>query len=137
MDTIGRRLKHLRAQSKYTQEQVAVSLRRFGINVDRGTVARWETDAQVPTIRPVAALAHLFDVTIDYIAEGEDEANRSERRLASNPDWEGKAGDLHCGELQDLCKKLDCGDRNQLIGYAKALLDQDKYKKKSTEDMAG
>jgi transcriptional regulator with XRE-family HTH domain len=137
MDTIGRRLKRLRAQSEYTQDQVAVSLRRFGVNVDRGTVARWETDVQVPTIRPVAALAHLFDVTMDYIAEGEDHVNCSKRCLESVPNWGGGEGDIHCEELYDLCTKLDRNDRNRMIGYVKALLEDVKYKKKSVKDIAG
>jgi len=70
MESLGKRVKRLRIAAKMTQEDVASALKLRGIKADRGTVARWETDVQMPTVSPCRELAHVFGVTLDYIVEG-------------------------------------------------------------------
>lgn len=70
MDTVGIRLKQLRAEDGRTQLEIAAALKQYEIRADRGTVARWENDIQQPTLRPVKYLAKLYGVTTDFIIDG-------------------------------------------------------------------
>lgn len=70
MDTVGSRLKQLRAEDGRTQLEIAAALKQYEIRADRGTVARWENDIQQPTLRPVKYLAKLYGVTTDFIIDG-------------------------------------------------------------------
>jgi len=72
VDTIGFRLKILRAQNHKTQDEIAAALNALKVKADRGTVARWENDTQEPTLPKVQALAKIYGVSTDYIIDGKD-----------------------------------------------------------------
>ncbi|EKQ55499.1 MULTISPECIES: helix-turn-helix transcriptional regulator [unclassified Clostridium] len=63
-------LKVLRKRFKLSQEQVAEE-----INVSRQTVAKWENGESTPDINSCAALAELYDVTLDNLVNYSDEKN--------------------------------------------------------------
>lgn len=60
--SFSKRLKSLRLQSEYSQEQLAEML-----NVSRQAITKWETAAGLPDIENIIAIANLFDVSIDEL----------------------------------------------------------------------
>lgn len=58
-------LKFLRNQAKFTQEDIAVKL-----NIDRSTIAKWETGEAMPRADKLPALAKLLHCTTDELLEG-------------------------------------------------------------------
>ncbi len=60
--SFSKRLKSLRLQSGYSQEQLAEML-----NVSRQAITKWETAAGLPDIENIIAIANLFDVSIDEL----------------------------------------------------------------------
>lgn len=55
-------LKSLRDQAKFTQEDVAVKL-----NIDRSTIAKWETGEAMPRADKLPQLAQVLGCTIDEL----------------------------------------------------------------------
>lgn len=55
-------LKSLRDQAKFTQEDVAVKL-----NIDRSTIAKWETGEAMPRADKLPQLARVLGCTIDEL----------------------------------------------------------------------
>lgn len=76
------RLKVLRTQKGYTQEEIANRL-----NVSRQAVSRWETGKSVPDIENLALLAEIYSISIDEllgkerICEEEKKENKFEREI--------------------------------------------------------
>ncbi|MDD2362193.1 MAG: helix-turn-helix transcriptional regulator [Oscillospiraceae bacterium] len=64
--TFGDRLRKLRKQLDMTQEQIAKKL-----NIVRSTYAYYETGKTFPDFDTVVRLAHLFNVTTDYLLDAE------------------------------------------------------------------
>lgn len=62
MNTLGERLKILRAEKRITQKELAAVLR-----VPRDTVANWEINRGTPNIETISELADHFGVTTDYL----------------------------------------------------------------------
>ncbi len=62
--TFGQRIKKLRKEADYTQEQLGEML-----GVSTQAVSRWETDAAMPDICLLAPIANLFNVTTDYLLD--------------------------------------------------------------------
>lgn len=57
-----RRLKYLRNEHNITQPQLAQIM-----NVSKGAIGHWEAGTREPSIDTVYRLAHLFDVSVDYM----------------------------------------------------------------------
>lgn len=66
----GERLRKLRKQMDMTQEQVAKNL-----NIVRSTYAYYETGKTCPDFNTVVRLAHLFNVTTDYLLDADTTLN--------------------------------------------------------------
>ncbi|MBQ8655410.1 MAG: helix-turn-helix domain-containing protein [Clostridia bacterium] len=66
---IGERLLTLRKRFGYSQECVAEK-----IGVSRQAVAKWESGETVPDLMNARALAELYDVTLDTLINGSEEA---------------------------------------------------------------
>jgi transcriptional regulator with XRE-family HTH domain len=62
MHSFGSKLKQLREEQGFSQEQLAKEL-----NVSRQAVWKWETDKGLPDIQNIVRLSELFDVTTDYL----------------------------------------------------------------------
>ncbi len=60
--TFGQRLKEVRYDKKITQIALAEKL-----NVDKSTIAKYETDKIEPSISMLIELAKFFDVSTDYL----------------------------------------------------------------------
>ena len=66
--TFGEKLKALRVKEEYSQEQLAALL-----HVSRQAVTKWESNAGMPDIENIKAVADLFDVTLDSLLREEEE----------------------------------------------------------------
>lgn len=59
---IGQKLKELRKENGWTQQQIADMLK-----ISRVNYTRYETDFSKPDFDTLIALADLFDVSLDYL----------------------------------------------------------------------
>lgn len=59
---IGKVIKELREERNSTQQQLASAL-----NVDKSTIAKYETGDRLPNIEMSVKLALFFNVTTDYL----------------------------------------------------------------------
>lgn len=62
---LGDRLKKLRSEHKWTQEDIARKL-----ELSRGTYAHYEINKRQPDYDTLKKLSELFDVSIDYLITG-------------------------------------------------------------------
>ena len=63
---IGCKIKAARIEKKLTQEQVAELL-----GVSRQTISNWENEKSYPDIISVIKMSECYDVSLDYLLEGE------------------------------------------------------------------
>ncbi len=63
---ISERLKELRKQSGFTQEQIAEKL-----NVTRSAVARWETGKGIPDISNLIVISEVYRISLDELIKGD------------------------------------------------------------------
>ncbi|MCM1286281.1 MAG: XRE family transcriptional regulator [Acetobacter sp.] len=72
---LGNRIRNLRKQAGYTQDELAQLLRlKYGLGTDRVMISKWETEFQEPQMHSLKCLANLFGVTVDYL-NGENSLN--------------------------------------------------------------
>jgi transcriptional regulator with XRE-family HTH domain len=62
MKQLGDRLKWLRKERNWTQEQLAQKL-----NVSRSQISKWENGDQLPDIKSIEEISNLFNVSIDFL----------------------------------------------------------------------
>lgn len=67
--SIGKTIATLRKANGWTQVELAQKL-----NVSDKAVSKWESEAGFPEISQLPILAKLFDVSIDYLMTGKDNA---------------------------------------------------------------
>lgn len=72
--TFGEKLKGLRKEKGYSQEEMAGLL-----EVSRQAVSKWESDRGMPEIDKLLQVSNMFGVTLDYLLKSEspDENNQS------------------------------------------------------------
>lgn len=87
METIGTRLFELRKDKNITQEQLAEEL-----GVSRQSVSNWELDKSLPDTERLFALAKIYDVSLDYIANGlsEEEQNNKDQKEENGANGESE-----------------------------------------------
>lgn len=66
MDTIGKRIKHLRDQKKLSMAEL-----EDAIGASRGSVNQWEKDKSIPGGKLIISLSNYFGVSTDYLLKGE------------------------------------------------------------------
>ena len=66
--TTGEKLQSLRKQNNYTQEELADIM-----NVSRQSISKWESDIAFPETEKLIALAKLYNCSIDYILNNEND----------------------------------------------------------------
>lgn len=71
--TVGQKLKKLRVDHNLTQKDLADKL-----NVSFQTVSKWEIDENEPDINTLKELAKLYDCSIDYLLNEDDEEKKEE-----------------------------------------------------------
>ena len=90
MNKYGKRLRELREQHEYTQEELARLL-----NTSRSRIGMYEQGKRQPDFEMQEAIADLFNVTIDYLF--------------------GRKESDHDKELIDLFEKADPGIQNAVM----------------------
>jgi len=68
---IGERLKELRAKKKLSQRDLARELQLIGIDMDKNVITRIETNKRYVTDFELQALKQIFEVSYDYLIDGE------------------------------------------------------------------
>jgi len=68
---IGERLKLLRANKKLSQRDLARELQLIGIDMDKNVITRIETNKRYVTDFELQALKEIFNVSYDYLIDGE------------------------------------------------------------------
>ncbi|MBS5183323.1 MAG: helix-turn-helix domain-containing protein [Anaerotruncus sp.] len=92
---LGSKIRELRKEAKYTQEDLARLLRNnYGLGTDRAMVSKWETGFQEPQVHTLKCIANLFGVTIDEL-NGETVINSPSLSL-NNVDF-AVIGDIAAG----------------------------------------
>ncbi len=81
--TLGERIKTLRTEKNITQEKLAEEL-----NVSRSAIAKWESDGGVPEIGNLNMIAKLFNVSLDYVVNGEENSNEKDSAKGNENKWE-------------------------------------------------
>ena len=64
--SLGERLKRLRVQKDLSQQELADMLK-----INRATLGNWEVDRTTPGYTALCKLAKHFNVTVDYLLNGE------------------------------------------------------------------
>ena len=105
--TFGEKLKALRVKEEYSQEQLAALL-----HVSRQAVTKWESNAGMPDIENIKAVADLFDVTLDSLLREEEELETSDESRYWNISLACAAIGFVLGFL---LKELDVGS-SRMIG---------------------
>ncbi len=68
---IGERLKELRSQKKLSQRDLARELQLIGMDMDKNVITRIETNKRYVTDFELKALKQIFNVSYDYLIDGE------------------------------------------------------------------
>ena len=62
------RLKHLRQDRDITMDLLAYDLNnKYGININKGLISKWESGKNDPSLRYAAYLADYYGVSLDYL----------------------------------------------------------------------
>lgn len=75
MPTIGQRIKQLRVERDYTQEQLANLL---NIKISKSAIGMYELDNREPDKETLEAIADFFNVDMDYLYGKSDYRNKHE-----------------------------------------------------------
>ncbi|MBQ4631175.1 MAG: helix-turn-helix domain-containing protein [Clostridia bacterium] len=76
MATLGDKIKELRKQNGYTQNEFITLLKeRFGLKADRVMLSKWECSKQTPHIDTLKCIAEAFGVSLDYLNGMESKPN--------------------------------------------------------------
>lgn len=113
--TLGQRLRRPREESGRTQEELSRLLIASGASANRITISRWECDEQVPTLAPIMELAKIYNVSADFIINGD----------CSN------GGQPERDRIFSGCKKLNTRGVDALLKYLDYLLSQSEYRRET------
>ncbi len=84
METIGKKIRKLRAEKDISQEELA-----YDLGVARQTISNWEVDSKIPSTDNIIALTEYFGVGSDYFLSSsnytrESKAEESETAAAES-----------------------------------------------------
>lgn len=66
--SVGKTIKSLRSQRGLSQEELAEKInKRFGANLNKGMISKWENDLGDPRLETVRHMAVFFNVTLDFL----------------------------------------------------------------------
>jgi transcriptional regulator with XRE-family HTH domain len=89
---LGERLKYLRKQQRWTQEQLAQHL-----NISRSQISKWENGDLLPDVQSLEKLSNLYNVSVDFLIgkhSSKKELLREVRRLYQTDDISEKTIDI-------------------------------------------
>lgn len=102
------KIRELRKEKGITQEQLADA-----VNVKKYTIGDWERNRTEPNITTLVAMADYFEVSTDYLLGRSDDTGLVQANANLTPDEE---------EVLMLYRQMSFQDKNQLKGFAKALV---------------
>ena len=73
---IGKKISQLRKMSGLSQEQFAEKM-----DVSRQTISKWENGASVPDWESMIKISCIFSITLDELAENEDDAKSEKQSM--------------------------------------------------------
>lgn len=102
------KIKELRQEKGISQEELANA-----INVKNYTIGNWERNRAEPSIESIKQMADFFEVSVDYLIGRTNDLDiiQTNANLAQDE-----------VQLLDLYRQMNFQDKNQLIGFAKALV---------------
>ena len=112
---LGKRIKALRTQNGYTQEELGKL-----INVTKVSICCYERETRFPTLETLLALADVFHVEIDYLLGNDDyiiaDSNEKYGMYASNEEIEflkeiRKHNNLYNSVIEDPKRFVELIDR--------------------------
>jgi transcriptional regulator with XRE-family HTH domain len=120
INTLGNRLRGLRKEQNWTQDDVAERLVALGVTVGQGQIGHIEAGRRLPSIDLLVGLAQVFDTSTDYLlglTDNQLSAEGIEEELAA-----GGIG----GKAERIMARLSQPRREQVVEYANylALIDQ-------------
>lgn len=66
--TFGKRLKSLRSEKGFTQEQLVLAINTiYELRLNKSMISKWENDKEDASMSYVIILAKYFDVSLDYL----------------------------------------------------------------------
>ena len=71
--TLGEKIKRLREDKKYSQEELADLLKVHAV-----TISKWESGIQEPRAKRLNDIAKIFGVTSEYLLEGTNDVTKKE-----------------------------------------------------------
>ena len=82
--TFGERLKKMRTEQGFTQDELAEKL-----YVTRTAISKWETDRGFPNIDSLKQIAELFNISVDELLEEEEKQNQrqQEEKVSKRLSW--------------------------------------------------
>lgn len=101
-------LKELRMEKGKTQAELALAL-----NLARYIISNWEQGRTEPNATQLTLLADYFEVSTDYLLGRSDDTGLVQANANLTPDEE---------EVLMLYRQMSFQDKNQLKGFAKALV---------------
>lgn len=77
MTNLGDRIRHLRKEAGYTQNEfIAILKKEYNLKADRVMLSKWECSKQCPHIETLKCIANALDVSLDYL-NGIDDAKHN------------------------------------------------------------
>jgi len=65
---VGQRLKELRTERQLTMDMVVSDInKKYGIDVTRGHLSKWENGVNIPTLRLAGCMCRYYGVSLDYL----------------------------------------------------------------------
>ena len=102
------KIKELRNEKGISQEELANA-----INVKNYSIGDWERSRTEPSINTLIEIANYFEVSVDYLIGRSNEIGQVQTNANLDQDEV---------QLLDLYRQMNFQDKNQLIGFAKALI---------------
>lgn len=123
-DTVGKRIRVLRQDVGYNQQELAAEVARYGASVKPSYISALETTGKVPSVQVLMALAQALGTTTDYllmlsddpVPPGEDEAEPV-KALREEPE------SYEVNELLNLLNAMPAEDVDHLLYVARLMRD--------------
>lgn len=102
------KLQEIREQRNIMQKELALKL-----NKTRACISSWETNKTEPDLQSLINLADILEVSTDYLLGRSNDVGLIQTNANLTQDQQ---------ELLSLYSKMSFQDKNQLLGFAKALV---------------
>ena len=102
------KLKELREEKNIYQKDIALKM-----NITSACISAWENNKTQPDLQSLVKLADILEVSVDYLLGRTNDIGLVEINNRLTQDQQ---------ELLTLYNKMSFKDKNQLLGFAKALV---------------